>query len=65
MLPKYVTVLFIKFKNDPVKTFMIPLITNPIPINLIESSLPSEATRVSDIAIDSGYISFPCSSTIR
>ena len=44
---------------------MIPLITKPIPINLIASPPPSEATNVSDIAIDSGYISFPCSSTIK
>ena len=53
------------FKNDPVNTFIIPLITNPIPINFIASPSPSEAIRVSDIAIDSGYISFPCSSTIK
>ena len=43
------------FKNDPVKTLIIPLIPKPIPMNLIASPPPSDATNVSDIAILVGY----------
>ena len=54
----------VTFRNDPVRAVITPPTVNPMPMYFMDSPAPSDATRVSEIASDSGYIRFPCSSTI-